>query len=150
MSELKEFTSEQMKGVPSFELKNMEFVRSDGKTIYLYRPELKGYDKAVSDELSVLECNPIDRMNACCKGLFELMPDLVRIELVVPTEKSIAYWEELGVECNHHESTAYTIQNPTLSLGCKYDEQFDICNKISINPFLHTERTSITREELGL
>jgi len=124
MNELKEFTAAEMRGCPPFEVKIETyrdwFVKSNGESItwycgeryYPYMDKGDGFGALIS-----IECNPIDRMNAIAKHLFELMP-IKRIEQV----------------CD----------------GVIVEDYNDFSIQISINPFLHTDRTEITREELGL
>jgi len=118
MSKLVEFTALEMKGCPSFVVKNgdlglilMEFigVETEGHIV--------GYENDDYLEWGKVKCDPIDRMNSIAKHLFELMP----------IKKITKEWN--GVVA--------------------YDYNFNDI-QISINPFLHTGKTEITREELGL
>jgi len=129
MSELKEFTAAEMRGCPPFEVKIETyrdwFVKSNGESItwycgeryYPYMDKGDGFGALIS-----IECNPIDRMNAIAKHLFELMPYKDVIEI----------WnEEVYIYCSDLYSDDDSV-------------------RLSINPFLHTDRTEITREELVL
>lgn len=103
MSELKEFSASE---IPEWVCDSL--FELDQISPREYRRE--GESKSV---------NPIDRMNAICKHLFELMPK----------SKSIS---------QYFDQPAFL----------KFDDLSE--TKLSINPFLHTDRTEITREELGL
>jgi len=127
MSKLVEFTAEEMKGCPSFVVKNgdlglilMEFigVETEGHIVGYENDEYLEWDK--------VKCDPIDRMNSIAKHLFELMPDMTEI---------------------HYDSNQ-SITKATN--GLPYHNDFQRFCYISINPFLHTNKTEITREELGL
>jgi len=111
-------TPEEMKGCPSFVVKNgdlglilMEFigVETEGHIVGYENDEYLEWDK--------VKCDPIDRMNSIAKHLFELMP----------IKKITKEWNGIVA----------------------YDYNFNDI-QISINPFLHTNKTEITREELGL
>ena len=66
MSELVEFTAEEMKGVPRFRVEYGSFFnQSDGVII-----------SASNYVAPSFKCNPMDRCKAICKHLFELMPQM--------------------------------------------------------------------------
>ena len=112
MSELKEFTAAEMRNCPDFG----EFNKVVGGHI-LMNTEAFGVVP-----IKVIKCNPIHRMNAIAKHLFELMPYKDVIEI----------WnEEVYIYCSDLYSDDDSV-------------------RLSINPFLHTDRTEITREELVL
>lgn len=121
MSELKEFTAEQMRGCPPFELgedRREEFLGVDvDGDILIADP----WGCVLSER--TLFCNPIDRMNAIAKHLFELMPNM---NVIILNHNGIA-WIHENFGTSYHENT-----------------------KLGVNPFIHTDRTEITREELGL
>jgi len=130
MSKLVKFTVEEMKGVPPFQTRIETdydwFVRSNGDNIeWYYGGSYYPYMAEDEEGLDSIKCNPIDRMNALCKHLFELMPYLTHIEL-------------------NHKSEEF----PAFGVNYANEEWSEI--DLSINPFLHTGKDSITREELGL
>jgi len=126
MSDLVGFTVEEMKGVPSFDINDgVKFIGvtdsfSETMTFYVYGDDNE--EAFYWNGTKNLACNPIDRMNALCKHLFELMYHKDTIELIGDSIVILdsGSWEDA-------ESTY-----------------------LSINPFLHTGKDSITREELGL
>ena len=119
MNELKEFTAEEMKGVPPFELgEDRHFISSDGKDIHWEYCSTHG--TLHPKYKSFLMCNPLDRMKAICKHLFELMPYKDVIEI----------W------------------NGKVYISCSDSYSDDDSVRLSINPFLHTGVTQITREEI--
>ena len=118
MSELKEFTAEEMKGVPSFKIMpKLRFDRATSDGLFVSKI-LEGLTIVIS--VDTIKCNPIDRMNALARGIFEQFEEFGRID-------SIGNLSYIPFQ---------------LHCGDSIDLETDV--------FLHTERTSITREELGL
>ena len=83
MSELKEFTAEEMRGCPKFDInedRNFEYV-----DFYSGELKIKHIDLGMTRITNRMKCNPIDRMNAICKGLFDLMPhvDAIRTSYII-------------------------------------------------------------------
>ena len=120
MSELKEFTAEDMRGCPrlpfvsDIDNRLASFENSNGRYIQItFMRE--------SYSIAKIMCKPLDRCHAICKHLFDVMPSADTIQ-INPKYKRIEI----------------------VDLGCHK------WLKLSINPFLHTDLTSITREELGL
>ena len=115
MSELKTFTAEQMRGCPPIELDNGDFLYSDGVKIWTLN------DDEERLWCRFIECNPIDRMEAIAKHLFELMPEMNEIYISI---------KELPI-----------IREGDSAITSSMIE-------LSINPFIGTELTEITREEV--
>lgn len=139
MSELKEFTASEMKGCPELwgYTRNMSnqsnthincsFVESrehplEGTGILRIEVQYQNqFGQTCRDFCATVFVNPIDRMNSICKHLFELMPEANRI---TQTWNGDMLCTDLG------DMSSFMI--------------------LSIDVFLHTGRTEITREELGL
>lgn len=133
MSDLKEFTAEEMKGCPPFtsdyKWGNVKFLyATSGMNFYLIEDEDGSYN--YGDSANPFMCNPEDRMRAICKHLFELMPEAKRIFV-------------------GHTGCAFVSAEVTHTSDGEI-RRLLINQKLSVNPFLHTDRTEITREELGL
>ena len=110
-NELREFTAEEMRGCPSFVVKDgHRFVMTNDDFCF-------SIDRDGTFSERTLKCNPMDRMEAICKHLFELMPS--------------SNWIGQYRDATNWITNGYDIE-------------------LSINPFLHTDITEITREDLGL
>lgn len=122
MSELYEFTAEEMKGCPP-----MGFCSTlDNRLASFVLVNVQG--KIVVDTfqnghefLESIKCKPHDRMMAICKHLFELMPEMNEIYISI---------KELPI-----------IREGDSAITSSMIE-------LSINPFIGTELTEITREEV--
>lgn len=79
MSELYEFSAEEMKGCPSFEY----------SPHIVFRRVVKGRVETTNTLInksyswSKIQCNPHDRMRAIAKHLFELMPEMNEIYISI-------------------------------------------------------------------
>lgn len=128
MTKLIEFTAEEMKGCPVFEAEHQYgemfiWVDSDGDVVSEDFDESSYYRKK-------FKCNPMDRCKAICKHLFELMPQLHIIDI------------EDGEVCARFKVESEEHQRVVDLLDGEWWET------LSINPFLHTGITQITREEV--
>ena len=123
MSELKEFTALEMQWCPIFEYE------LDNKFLYVAFDTHGAYIKSeYKDKIFTsvsLRCRPLDRCHAICRQLFDLMPQVTTIRLHFGDPKSPKLLYEIK-----------TIPVQWIDLS------------ISINPFLHTDLTSITREQV--
>ena len=119
---MKRFLSTDMIGCPPFYFEDGQFMHVDmAKQIVYWDRDLNRFLTSPS-----IKVDPEKRMRVICKYLFELMPDMVEI----------------------HYDDYSSITKATN--GLPYYNDFKRFCYININPFLHTDRTEITREELGL
>ena len=95
---------------------------TSGINVYMIEDEDGSY--IYGDLENPFMCKPEDRMRAICKNLFELMPDMTEI----------------------HYDSSQSITKATN--GLPYYNDFKRFCYISINPFLHTGITEITREQI--
>lgn len=126
MSELYEFSAEEMKGCPPFYIAGGNFfISCYGDQIEVQIP-CSGNSGFEPRFVTHVKCNPHDRMMAICKHLFELMPKAT----IIKRFKDI-------------QNNQYYIQVIDMN-GGKGGQWF----RSDLNPFIGTERTEVTREEV--
>ena len=117
---MKGFTAEEMKWCPPM---------FNGQGAMFLRSEIDGQvlltiGRQAPRPQDSFKCDPEARMRAICKMLFDLHTD--SSEIVMDDRNKF----HVVTPDNGYAQTGFS--------------------EISINPFLHTDRTEITREELGL
>lgn len=126
-NELIQFSPEEMKGCPPFtstyKWGKVKFLyATSGMNVYMIEDEDGSY--MYGDTANPFMCKPEDRMNAFCKHLFELMPDMKRI--YYNTNQSITVAENDKPYYNSFHRFCY----------------------IKVNPFLECDIDGIDKEDL--
>lgn len=116
----KRFLSTDMINCPPFYFDDGQFMHVDLAKQIVY------WDRGLNRFLTTptIKLDPMKRCRVICKHLFELMPDMAEI---------------------HYDSNQ-SITKATN--GLPYNNDFKRFCYISINPFLHTGITEITREQI--
>tara|TARA_R110002020_G_scaffold420844_1_gene629976 strand:- start:460 stop:834 length:375 start_codon:yes stop_codon:yes gene_type:complete len=124
MSDLKSFLSTDMEGCPPFYFESGRFMQVDLAKQIVY------WDRSLNKFLTTprIKVEPSRRMKAICGTLFKLInTDMGSLRRITISESGV-------------------IEGYVAHWGADWETAIPL----SINPFLHTDITEITREELGL